>query len=162
MALARILVEADSRSRPFQCQFSASARTETASRAILLVEPDDDTRTIYRTALEHAGYRVIAAENGQEGVDLALRWRPDLVLTELFNPHIDGYGVREALAAHAHTSQIPVLAVTTCHMPGARKKTAALGFAGYWTKPMAPAALVEKVRQIFGSAEAGGVNRSGA
>lgn len=121
-----------------------------ASRTVLLAEPDADTRRIYGMALEHAGYRVIPAANGQECVDLARRWTPDLVLAEMFNPRLDGHGIRNALRADLRTAWIPVVAVTTCDLPEIRHGAAALGFAGYWLKPIEPRALVRGVQQTLG------------
>lgn len=154
------LLGEEPQSRRLRFDLDIVGPTGAASRSVLLAEPDEDTRGIYQMALEHAGYRVIPARDGREAVELARRWRPDLVLTELFNPRLDGYGVRSALRADPRTARIPVVAVTTCDLPRARQKAAALGLAGYWPKPIEPRALVRAVRQILGSAEAGPVSRS--
>lgn len=154
------LLREEPQSRTLRFDFDVIRPIGAASRSILLAEPDEDTRGIYRMALEHAGYRVIPAADGRECVELARRWKPDLVLTELFNPRLDGYGIRDALRADPRTARIPVVAVTTCHLPSARQKAAVLGFAGYWLKPVEPRALLREVRLILGSAEADRVKRS--
>lgn len=151
----------EARSRRLRFDLDVIAPAGGQARSVLLNEPDGDTRAIYQMALAHAGYRVILAKDGQECVTLARRWRPDLVLTELFSRRLDGFGVRKALGTDPRTARIPVVAVTTCHLPRARQRAAGLGFAGYWLKPLDPRALVRDVERILGSAEARRMERPG-
>lgn len=62
--------------------------------------------------LELEGYRVISAENGRIGVDLALQHRPDLVLCDVMMPELDGYGVVQMLRAHPETMSLPFVFLT--------------------------------------------------
>jgi CheY-like chemotaxis protein len=118
---------------------------------ILLVEDNDDNRTIYRTILEHHGHRVVEAENGAVGVARASTAKPDLVLMDLAMPVMDGYEATRRLKASADTAQIPVVALTAFALADDRERAEGVGFDGYLTKPMEPQRLVSEVSAFLES-----------
>ncbi len=66
-------------------------------KTVLLVDDDRDSRVVYATILEYAGYRVIEAEDGERGLWLACEYLPDLILLELSIPLLDGFRLTEQL-----------------------------------------------------------------
>src|ERR1044071_4899240 len=79
---------------------------------ILLVDDDEDSRVMYSAVLMTAGYRVLFARNGAEGLDVAIHARPDLILMDLVMPRLNGYAALRGLKDDPVTAAIPVLALT--------------------------------------------------
>ena len=78
-----------------------------SSKTVLLVEDNEDNRTVYRTILEHFGYRVIEARNGEDGIRMAREDHPDLILMDISIPLVDGWEATRILKADSETSSIP-------------------------------------------------------
>ncbi len=116
------------------------------ARRILVVEDNDRNRKLVRAVLEHAGYDVVEATTGEEGVRLAAQVVPDLVLMDIQLPGIDGRDALRRLRRGASTRDIPVVAVTAFAMKGDEAKTLDAGFDGYIEKPISVRALPEQVR----------------
>lgn len=85
---------------------------EQASPSVLLVEDDQNGRRMYAEWLTGAGFRVDQAHNGLQALDRALASIPDVVVTDLNIPGIDGFELTRRLKQDQRTSEIPVLAVT--------------------------------------------------
>lgn len=118
-----------------------------ASKTVLIVEDNYDNRTIYEVILERAGYRVLQAHNGAEGVRLARRSRPDLIIMDLSMPVLDGWGAVAELKADPRTADIPVLALSAhVVVNGDYRRSQEAGFAAYLTKPVEPKHVLEEVR----------------
>jgi DNA-binding response OmpR family regulator len=83
-----------------------------AGRTVLLVEDDDDLRGFYRQVLLLAGYRVLEARSGIEALQRLETDSPDIVVLDLLLPGVDGYTVREELAAQSDHRNTPILVVT--------------------------------------------------
>lgn len=79
---------------------------------VLLVEDDRDGRQIYAEWLSHAGFRVEEAHNGLQALERALDSVPDIVVTDLNIPGIDGFELTRRLKQDPRTSRVPVVAVT--------------------------------------------------
>src|SRR5258708_12425285 len=79
---------------------------------ILLVEDNEMNRDMLSRRLERRGYEVVIAVDGQQGVDLALSQRPDLILMDMSLPVIDGWEATRRIKAEGTTSKIPVIALT--------------------------------------------------
>lgn len=118
-----------------------------AASTILLVEDNEDNRTIYRLLLEHHGYRVVEATDGEEGVRRAREERPALVLMDISIPIIDGWEATRILKADPATASIPVIALTAHALPADRARAAEVGCDGYLAKPVEPRRVVEEVRK---------------
>jgi two-component system cell cycle response regulator DivK len=82
------------------------------SPSVLLVEDDQDGRRMYAEWLAEAGFRVEEAHNGLQALDRALGSQPDVVVTDLDIPGIDGFELTRRLKRDRRTCDIPVLAVT--------------------------------------------------
>jgi two-component system, cell cycle response regulator DivK len=120
------------------------------SRTILLVEDHEDNRIVYRTMLEHFGYRVILAGDGGEGVRLAREERPDLILMDVSIPVMDGWEATRTLKADAGTARIPVIALTAHALAADRERAHEVGCDGYLAKPVEPRRVLEEVRRFLG------------
>jgi CheY-like chemotaxis protein len=122
----------------------------TDPKTVLLVEDNEDNRIIYATALRYAGYKVIEAITGTEGVHHARVDKPDLILMDISVPEIDGWEATAILKADATTKHIPIIAVTAHALPGDEERSIAAGCDGYLAKPITPAALIGEVDRRFG------------
>lgn len=79
---------------------------------VLIVEDDPSTRTMYREYLSRAGFRTADAHNGFQALEKAQQLRPDVILTDLAVPGMDGFEFCRALQQSAHTRDVPIVAVT--------------------------------------------------
>lgn len=120
-------------------------------KTILLVEDNEDNREIYAVYLTHAGYSVLQASNGAEGVTAARASHPDLILMDLSMPVMDGWTATKALKADDATAAIPVLALSAhVLMSGEHQAMREMGFDAYLTKPVEPTAVLAAVRDRIG------------
>ncbi len=103
---------------------------------VLLVEDNLDNRELVRFLLERYQYEVITAQSGREGLELARKEKPDLILMDLSLPEMDGWTVAGTLKQDAVTADIPLFALTAHTLPGDRKRAFDSGFDGYLSKPI--------------------------
>ncbi|HEX8374456.1 MAG TPA: response regulator [Geminicoccaceae bacterium] len=115
-------------------------------RSILVVEDQEDNRTILRDLLTHAGFDVLEAVTGEEGVRAAEAHRPDLILMDIQLPVVDGYEATRRIKARPELRAIPIIAVTSYALSGDEVKARAAGCDGYVTKPFSPRQLLATVR----------------
>lgn len=120
------------------------------SRTILLVEDHEDNRIVYRTMLEHFGYRVLLAGDGGEGVRLARESLPDLILMDVSIPVMDGWEATATLKADPATARIPIIALTAHALAADRERATEVGCDGYLAKPVEPRRVLEEVRRFLG------------
>lgn len=123
-----------------------------ATGNILLVEDHEDNRNIYRTILEHYGFRVTLASDGMEGVRLAQEGKPDLILLDIDIPLLDGLEVARTLKASEATSRIPIVALTAHSRVEDRERAEEAGFDGYLTKPVSPRSVAAEVQRFLAAA----------
>lgn len=116
-----------------------------ANRPILLIEDNEQNRYLVTFLLEKHGYAVVAATNGEQGIDAAQKCGPDLILLDLQLPNMDGLAVARALRSIDILREIPIVAVTSYAMAGDREKALAAGCNGYIEKPIDPERFVEQV-----------------
>jgi len=122
-----------------------------SSKTVLLVEDNEDNRTVYRTILEHFGYRVTEARNGEDGVRMAREEHPDLILMDISIPLIDGWEATRMLKSDAATSHIPIIALTAHALATDRAKATEVGCDGYLAKPCEPRRVVAEVERFIGA-----------
>jgi two-component system, cell cycle response regulator DivK len=119
------------------------------TKRILIIEDQEDNRAIMRDLLSGAGFELIEAVNGEEGVKLAQSERPDLILMDIQLPIIDGYEATRQIRAIVDLKSIPIIAVTSYALSGDEAKTRAAGCNGYVAKPFSPRQLLAKVREFL-------------
>jgi two-component system cell cycle response regulator DivK len=116
-------------------------------KRILVVEDTEDNRRIMRDLLSSAGYDLIEAQDGEEGVAMAQKHRPDLILMDIQLPVLDGYQATRRIKADPALAHIPIIAVTSYALSGDEAKTREAGCDGYVAKPFSPRELLTKVRE---------------
>ena len=121
------------------------------SKKILVVEDTEDNRQILRDLLGMAGYEMVEAHNGAEGVAMASEHKPDLILMDIQMPVMDGYEATRRLKADPALNSIPVVAVTSYALSGDEAKARAAGCDDYIAKPYSPRQMLAKVRGILGA-----------
>ena len=126
------------------------------SMRVLVVEDEEDLRDIARFTLEGAGFEVIEAVNGLEGVTKSEAERPDLVLMDIQMPQLDGYEATRRIKALPGMQRTPVVAVSSFAMKGDEEKAHAAGCDAYVTKPYSPKQLLALVRQFLATQKNGG------
>ena len=117
------------------------------SRRILLIEDHEDNRRIVRDLLTPAGYEVVEAVTGEDGVAMADSHRPDLILMDIQLPGLDGYEATRQIKANPSLRSIPIIAVTSYALSGDDVKAREAGCNAYVTKPFSPRALLAKIRE---------------
>jgi PAS domain S-box-containing protein len=106
-----------------------------ASRRVLVIEDDEDTRDVMRLMLEQDGHHVETSASGAEGVELALRTSPDVVLVDIGLPSVDGYVVAQRIRAGLGGSVL-LVAVTGYGREDDRRRATAAGFDVHLVKPL--------------------------
>jgi two-component system, cell cycle response regulator DivK len=103
---------------------------------ILIVEDNENNRSLFRDILTFHGYEVSVAADGQEGVALARSLMPDLILMDIQMPGMDGMTAAGILKGDPATSGLKIIILTSFAMRGDRDKFMAAGFDGYLSKPI--------------------------
>jgi CheY-like chemotaxis protein len=119
---------------------------------ILLVEDNEMNRDMLSRRLARKGYEVLIAVDGGQGVELALRAAPDLILMDMSLPVIDGWEATRRLKAAPATRQTPIIALTAHAMSGDREKALAAGCDDYDTKPIELPRLLAKIEALLAAA----------
>ena len=112
---------------------------------ILIVEDSPEGRDIYATALTAAGYAVLEAWDGAEGIRIATDARPDLIVMNVSMPHVNGVDAVEILKSHPATEHVPILVVTGHGTPTVREGAWEAGCDDFLSKPVGPGELVAAV-----------------
>ena len=115
---------------------------------ILYVEDNDDNVYMLKNRLSRAGFTVIIASNGNQGVAMAASEQPDLILMDLTLPDIDGEEVTRRIRADPATKRIPIIALTANAMNSDRDKALAAGCDNFDTKPVDMPRLLEKIAAL--------------
>ncbi len=116
---------------------------------ILIVDDNEMNRDVLSRRLVRRGYDVLLASEGQQGLDLARRDRPDLILLDLGLPEIDGWECARRLKADAATCSIPVVALTAHAMAGDREKAIDAGCDDFDTKPIDFEKLLDRMEALL-------------
>jgi two-component system cell cycle response regulator DivK len=114
---------------------------------VLIIEDNEQNLYLMRFLLEKGGLEVVDARNGQDGIDVARRLLPDVILLDIQLPVMDGYAVAAALRRHEELSVTPIIAVTSYAMLGDRERALGAGATDYIEKPINPLTFVAQVAQ---------------
>lgn len=115
---------------------------------ILYIEDNDDNVYMLRNRLTRAGFTVVVATDGVQGVAMAGTERPDLIIMDLTLPDMDGWEATRRIKADPATKHIPVVALTANAMEGDREKALAAGCDDFDTKPVELPRLLDKIRAL--------------
>ena len=116
---------------------------------ILLVEDNEMNRDMLSRRLVRNGHEVSIATDGQQGVDMAVSERPDIILMDMSLPVIDGWEATRRIKANDATRGVPVIALTAHAMAGDREKGMEVGCDDYDTKPVEIARLLGKIAALL-------------
>lgn len=112
---------------------------------VLIIEDNDQNLYLSTFILEKHGHEVYAARSGEEGIQLASRISPDLILLDIQLPGMDGYTVAKRLRENRDLAGTPIIAVTSYAMAGDREKTIEAGCTGYIEKPINPDTFLNEI-----------------
>lgn len=116
---------------------------------ILLVEDNEMNSDMLSRRLQRKGYEVEVAEDGQQGVDMTISLKPDLVLMDLSLPVLDGLEATRKIKSTSSTENIPVIALTAHAMTSDRDKALEAGCDDFDTKPIDFDRLLEKIEAVL-------------
>jgi DNA-binding response OmpR family regulator len=118
-------------------------------KKILIAEDERDIRDLVSFTLQFAGYQVIAAADGQEAVELAIREQPDMILMDVRMPRLSGYEACKRIKAEPSLVDVPVVFLSAKGQDSEIRLGLEAGAQEYVVKPFAPAELVEKVKSLL-------------
>jgi two-component system cell cycle response regulator DivK len=117
---------------------------------VLYIEDNFQNRRLIKRLLKSKGYEVLEAEDGLQGIALAAREKPDLILMDINLPGIDGMEATSRIKSSPDLSHIPIVAVTAAAMRGDRERIMAAGCDDYLQKPIENDELVATVVRFIG------------
>src|SRR3990172_9848805 len=122
---------------------------KTGKKKILIVDDERDIVKALTLRLGVSGYQVVAAYDGVQGVFLAYKEKPDLILLDIRMPAGDGFSVAEKLKQSSRTTRIPIIFLTGSPEEEAVEKALALGARFYIKKPYDPEELLDAIKRAL-------------
>ncbi len=116
---------------------------------ILIVDDDATTRKLLGLYLKAKGYEVAYAENGFDGIEKMGTANPNLVITDLNMPYMDGIEFVKSIRSDPARAEIPILMVTTEADPEERERAVSVGVNGYLVKPVTAEVVTQHIRHIL-------------
>ncbi len=119
-------------------------------KTILIVEDDLMISSIYKSKFEMDGFIVVVANNGAEGIELAKKEKPDIIMLDIILPQVDGFSVLEKIKKDKQTKLIPVIMLTNLSTEEDAAKGKELGAIDYLIKAsLTPKQISEKIKQYL-------------
>ena len=118
------------------------------SMKILTVDDSRTMRDMLRLALTTAGFEVVQAVDGLDGLAVLERESPDLVITDINMPKMDGFGFIEGARKTDKFRVVPILVLTTESDPDKKQRARSAGATGWIVKPFDPTKLVDVIRRV--------------
>lgn len=116
---------------------------------ILIIDDEQLLLDLYHDLLIEKGFTVLVARRGEEGIELAKKEGPDVILLDILMPEMNGFDVVKKLKADDQTKDIPVYLLTNLPEESSGDKAKELGVAGYFVKAMTePMMLAEKMKEL--------------
>jgi len=131
---------------------NVSNRRDEGAPTILLVEDFDDTRLMMKMWLMRHGYRVLEAETGEEGVEMAQRERPDLIIMDMMMPGMNGLDATQRIRQDRDLRQTPIVAVSAYGVDEYRRIALAAGCNEYLSTPFEPRTLADLITTLLANA----------
>jgi two-component system cell cycle response regulator DivK len=116
---------------------------------ILIVEDNEKNLKLFSVIIKSLGYETLTARNGEEGVTIAKKDSPDLILMDIQMPVMDGITALNILKSDERTKNIPVIALTSYAMTGDRERFLGLGFSAYISKPIDKDGFIKAIENIL-------------
>ena len=118
------------------------------TKTILTVDDSRMMREMLLMVLQGAGFNVVQAEDGVEGLEVLARTNPDVIIPDINMPRMDGYGVIEGVRADPNHRATPILVLSTESSPEKKKRARDAGATGWLVKPFQADALLDVVRRV--------------
>ncbi|MEO5620943.1 MAG: response regulator [Cypionkella sp.] len=118
---------------------------------VLAIDDSRTIRTMVQKAITEAGLECVLADDGAQGVARFQQDPPDVVITDINMPHLDGYGVIAAIRGGDIHARVPILVLTTESSSHLKQRAREAGATGWITKPFEDAALVSVIRRVAGA-----------
>lgn len=118
-----------------------------ADELVLHIEDNPSNRKVVRYIFRQTDYRLLEAENGEDGLSLMATERPDLVLLDMQLPGMSGYEVAARVKADGRFREIPIIALTSYALSGDDQKALQAGCDDYIAKPYTPDVLLDCMRR---------------
>ena len=118
------------------------------SKTILTVDDSRTMRDMLLLALSDAGFRVIQAEDGMHGLEVLRIEQPDVIVTDINMPRMDGFGFIEGVRRDAKHRAVPILVLTTESDSEKKDRARRAGATGWIVKPFDPNKLVAAIRRV--------------
>jgi two-component system cell cycle response regulator DivK len=116
---------------------------------VLIVDDTQDTRDLYAHFLGFQGIRALLAASGEEGIEIAIASRPDLIVMDIMMPGMTGVEAIRRLKADARTTGIPIIALTASHDPKLRAEVKSACCDSFLTKPCMPGRLADEIKRLL-------------
>lgn len=117
---------------------------------VLAIDDSQTIRVLLQTTLQDAGFEVVTADDGLEGVAKYTECDPDVVITDINMPNMDGFGVIETLRGEQVQSTVPILVLTTESSPEQKARAREGGATGWIVKPFDDVSLINVLRRVTG------------
>ena len=118
-------------------------------KKILVVEDNEKNMYLISFILKKNSYEVIEATTGEQGVELAIKEKPDLILMDIQLPGIDGLEATKRIRASKADGDVPIIALTSYAMTGDRERALAASCTGYIEKPIVPETFIEEIKKYI-------------
>jgi two-component system chemotaxis response regulator CheY len=117
---------------------------------VLAIDDSKTIRELLRSVMEDAGFDFTSAVDGVDGVERYAEVRPDVVITDINMPNMDGYGVIDAIRKGSIDNQVPILVLTTESGDKLKARARDAGATGWIVKPFDDVSLVSVIRRVTG------------
>jgi len=118
-------------------------------KRVLVIEDNEVNLYLMRTILQKLGHKVIEAQDGLTGVELAIAEKPDLILMDIQLPVMDGYAATKKIRAIEEIKDIPIIAITSYAIVGDKERILAAGCTAYIEKPIEPESFIEEIKKYI-------------
>jgi PAS domain S-box-containing protein len=140
---------ADEMIAPIQAQIESPEQFTEKARVLYVEDNIPNLKVVEAMLRHHTNLTLLSATNGANGLELAQRYLPDIILLDIHLPDMDGYAVLQALQSKPETRGIPVIAVSADAMPLNVERGLNAGFCRYLTKPIQLSELIETINQFL-------------
>jgi two-component system, cell cycle response regulator DivK len=119
------------------------------TKTILYVEDNEVNRRLVQDLLRPTSYRLLEANDGESGMDVARQERPDLILMDVQLPKVSGIEATRVLRGEPATANTPIIAITSFALAGDEEKALQAGATAYMAKPYSPRDLLALIRRLL-------------
>jgi two-component system, chemotaxis family, chemotaxis protein CheY len=118
------------------------------SKTVLTIDDSRTMRDMLRMALSDAGFRVVQAEDGVQGLEVLAAEMPDVIVTDINMPRLDGFALIEGVRQSEKHRAIPILVLTTERDADKKNRARRAGATGWIVKPFDPIKLVDAIQRV--------------